>query len=209
MTRTREDASGEADAAADLDPGADLIALLKAEVGLWRARLVTRHGGARPMKAAWGARVCPAAGELAREDDFFRCPLCPFRAFQRAWRVADHLRRTHTAAVRFCPSGRKQLRAAVALYDQDMVNGGGRRVELSATKRGPPGGHRPPAFGPGDDTGGPRDPPPPERGGRVLREQEGRPAREVPPRRLLLRRARLRRDGPPRRRCGVGQERPA
>ena len=52
-----------------------------------------------------------------------RCPACPFRAFDRATRVAARLRKYHTTKTQFCCSGTKQLRVILALHDSDMIKG--------------------------------------------------------------------------------------
>ena len=52
-----------------------------------------------------------------------RCPLCPFRAFSRADRTRDHIKKYHTKAVQYCASGTKQLRVIQALFDYDQIMG--------------------------------------------------------------------------------------
>ena len=58
----------------------------------------------------------------------FRCPLCPFRAFQSPERVRVHVRTYHNARCQHCCSGTKQLRCALALFDHDQIMGGGLRA---------------------------------------------------------------------------------
>ena len=58
----------------------------------------------------------------------FRCPLCPFRAFQSPERARVHVRTYHNARCQHCCSGTKQLRCALALFDHDQIMGGGLRA---------------------------------------------------------------------------------
>ena len=51
-----------------------------------------------------------------------RCMLCPFRSFNKPYRVRDHVRLYHTSETNWCASGRKQLRICVALYDFDILS---------------------------------------------------------------------------------------
>ena len=51
----------------------------------------------------------------------FRCVLCPWRAFQRPSRVAERIRRYHTAKRQFCCSGTKQLKVILSLHDSDAL----------------------------------------------------------------------------------------
>ena len=55
-----------------------------------------------------------------------QCAMCPFRRFQKPWRVREHLRRYHTEANNWCASGIKQLRVCVALHDSDKISNPGR-----------------------------------------------------------------------------------
>lgn len=81
-----------------VSPGDDLLDLLKAEVSR-----VNR--GSLPTKQ--------------RSD--IRCPLCPFRCFQRWSRWDTHIRVHHTACKQFCCSGTKQLKVIMALFDHDRL----------------------------------------------------------------------------------------
>ena len=49
------------------------------------------------------------------------CALCPFRRFQKPWRLREHIRRYHTGSNNWCASGRKQVRICVALHDSDKI----------------------------------------------------------------------------------------
>lgn len=50
-----------------------------------------------------------------------RCPLCPFRAFNRRENLQNHLRRHHSRKQQYCCSGTKQLRIALAFHDVDQL----------------------------------------------------------------------------------------
>ena len=52
-----------------------------------------------------------------------RCPLCPWRCFQRRSNVLHHIKKYHTKRQQFCCSGTKQLRVVLALHDGDMISG--------------------------------------------------------------------------------------
>lgn len=110
----------------NIDPGEDLLHLLRQEVSFWRGRLGSRHGGARPMKGPAGTaanRALPDAARLLTPSGKYGCPLCPKRAFQRQHRVVNHLQRYHDAKHRYTPSGTKQLRIIIALRDDDVLRG--------------------------------------------------------------------------------------
>ena len=49
------------------------------------------------------------------------CPLCPFRSFNRAQYLLNHLRRRRTKKKQYCCSGTKQLRVALALHDAEQL----------------------------------------------------------------------------------------
>ncbi|CAE7843115.1 unnamed protein product [Symbiodinium sp. KB8] len=51
------------------------------------------------------------------------CPCCPRRRFDKRAHLMLHLQSQHVAKKRFCPSGTKQLRIAVSIYDQDALQG--------------------------------------------------------------------------------------
>ena len=51
------------------------------------------------------------------------CPCCPWRRFNKRAHLRQHLLSQHTTAKRYCPSGTKQLRIAVSIYDQDAITG--------------------------------------------------------------------------------------
>ncbi|CAE7461722.1 unnamed protein product [Symbiodinium sp. CCMP2592] len=51
------------------------------------------------------------------------CPCCPWRRFSKRAHLRQHLTSQHTTAKRYCPSGTKQLRIAVSMYDQDAIKG--------------------------------------------------------------------------------------
>ncbi len=57
------------------------------------------------------------------DDSYRKCPLCPFRAFDRASRLAGHISKYHTSDVNFCPGGSKQFRLLLALWDSDSASG--------------------------------------------------------------------------------------
>ena len=50
-----------------------------------------------------------------------KCALCPFRSFTRPCRLQEHLEKYHTEEYNWCASGKKQLRACCALYDNDNM----------------------------------------------------------------------------------------
>ena len=52
-----------------------------------------------------------------------RCPLCPFRRFDRRARLVDRLKRYHTFAWQYCPGGTKQMRVIQALFDHKQIAG--------------------------------------------------------------------------------------
>ena len=52
------------------------------------------------------------------------CRWCPFRYFQRAWRVRVHQLLYHKKDKRYTPSGTQQLTIASALYDHDIFSSG-------------------------------------------------------------------------------------
>ena len=52
------------------------------------------------------------------------CPCCPWRRFEKRANLRRHLISQHKEAKRYCPSGTKQLRIAIALYDHDAIAGG-------------------------------------------------------------------------------------
>ena len=70
------------DMIADFDPGADILAAFEVEVSTWKTKLRNQHGGSRPMKTRGRGYVNAEVEWLAIEDDQFKCPLCPWRAFQ-------------------------------------------------------------------------------------------------------------------------------
>lgn len=133
------DASGDTDDEdlGDLilpDPGADVLSALSEEVVTWITSLQGARGGARPMKS-----VRPHVGktpssqsvaQILTEDGSCRCPLCPWRTFDRPSRVVHHLRTYHTKKNRYCASGTKQLRVALAMWDQDHYRDGQARKGL-------------------------------------------------------------------------------
>ena len=51
------------------------------------------------------------------------CPCCPWRRFSKRAHLRQHLLSQRTTAKRYCPSGTKQLRIAVSIYDQDAITG--------------------------------------------------------------------------------------
>ena len=51
------------------------------------------------------------------------CPCCPWRRFDKRAHLIRHLQFQHVTSKRFCPSGTKQLRIAVSIYDQDALRG--------------------------------------------------------------------------------------
>ena len=51
------------------------------------------------------------------------CPCCPWRRFDKRAHLRLHLQSQHVTKKRFCPSGTKQLRIAVSIYDQDALQG--------------------------------------------------------------------------------------
>ena len=100
---------------------------MESEVKTWVAQLTLPRGGSRPMK---GPQVCHLAGcatdsvrRIATADGMFRCPLCPLRVFHSPNRVRHRLHTKHAQRSRWCASGRKQLRMAVALRDDDLFRG--------------------------------------------------------------------------------------
>ena len=62
-------------------------------------------------------------GQLCDGSKIRRCPLCPFRSFDRKQlgRLKDHVSKHHTKRKQFCPSGTKQLKLVLALYDNDQL----------------------------------------------------------------------------------------
>ena len=54
-----------------------------------------------------------------------RCPMCPFRSWQKknGHRVLDHIRQYHTARQQYAASGTKQLKLVIAMHDQDRLQG--------------------------------------------------------------------------------------
>ena len=77
-------------------------------------------------------------------SDKLRCPLCPFRKFQKPRRVRDHIVKYHTAARQYICSGTKQLKICCALFDNDQIRGDrlgnflARSAELLRTTVKPP-----------------------------------------------------------------------
>ena len=51
------------------------------------------------------------------------CPCCPWRRFDKRTHLRRHLISQHTETKGHCPSGTKQLRIAIALYDRDAIRG--------------------------------------------------------------------------------------
>ena len=89
----------------EVRPGSQLMQALEKEVAETR-------GSLRPGQL----RGCG----LARS-----CPLCPFRSFgfKQLGRLQDHMAKHHTQQKQFCPSGTKQLKLVLALYDNDQLCG--------------------------------------------------------------------------------------
>ena len=50
-----------------------------------------------------------------------RCPLCPFRKFNRAARLLHHINTYHTEQRQYLCSGTKQLKVVCALFDNDQI----------------------------------------------------------------------------------------
>ena len=124
----------------DQDPGADILGQFKAETLSWTSRLTLTHGGSRPMKSTHGvdhlsSRATDAVRQISVVGGQVRCPLCPCRVFQRSGDVRVHLLKYHDETHRFCPSGVKQMRVALALRDDDLYRGRIHRsyLERSAT----------------------------------------------------------------------------
>ena len=46
-----------------------------------------------------------------------RCPGCPFRSFKERRRLRTHLEKYHVVKNQYAPSGTKQLKVILALYD--------------------------------------------------------------------------------------------
>ncbi|CAJ1377905.1 unnamed protein product [Effrenium voratum] len=93
-------ACGEEEDESVVSPGQALLAKLKAEV-----------------------QVTLEEKLFPKVDEKYRCPLCPFRAFAKLTRVSQHIAKYHTVKVQFCPSGTKQVKLLLALYDEDCMRG--------------------------------------------------------------------------------------
>ena len=52
-----------------------------------------------------------------------RCPMCPFRSFQKASRVRSHIVTYRTRDRQFVCSGRKQLKVVSAIFDNNQLRG--------------------------------------------------------------------------------------
>lgn len=59
--------------------------------------------------------------DIPRSSDSkdFRCPLCPWRCFNRPYRTLDHVREYHSSRVQYVCSGTKQLKVITILWDFD------------------------------------------------------------------------------------------
>ncbi len=104
--------------------GEELQALLCKEVEYALSGMVLKRGGYRGKKQPTnrkGMKGKRVKQEVASSKH--RCPLCPFRAFRERGQVKAHVCKYHKEAARHCPSGTKQLRIAVALYDNDTFCG--------------------------------------------------------------------------------------
>lgn len=51
----------------------------------------------------------------------WKCTLCPFRSFARKQHLVTHLRQQHRAGKQFVCSGTKQLRAIIAMWDNNQL----------------------------------------------------------------------------------------
>ena len=61
--------------------------------------------------------------ELRSSSNVRSCGFCPFRKFQCRARLMCHIRRYHISSKQYICSGTKQLKLAVALFDDDQVRG--------------------------------------------------------------------------------------
>lgn len=61
--------------------------------------------------------------ESLANSKYKRCPMCPFRSFQKASRVRSHIRAYHTRDRQFVCSGTKQLKVVSAIFDNDQLRG--------------------------------------------------------------------------------------
>ena len=60
------------------------------------------------------------------------CPLCPFRGFRSSnpSRLYKHVRNYHDGPRQFCPSGTKQMKLLISIYDNDRLLGREERPDL-------------------------------------------------------------------------------
>ena len=142
------DGGAQADGTPADEPDADILPVLDMEdlrrhqddIGALTRRRITRK---RPLSEAEARldefAVLPAArlvavlqkevsdtryrvAVLERGGVTFPCPLCPFRSFVRRDRLVEHLQAYHVRSPYiFCPSGTKQFKMVMALWDHDNI----------------------------------------------------------------------------------------
>ena len=92
--------------------GDRVLELMQSEVEAVLAKRV------RPTQTARGAMLV--------------CPLCPFRGFSicNPKRLYGHVQKYHVAPKQYCPSGAKQVKMVISIYDTDRLLGHEERPNL-------------------------------------------------------------------------------
>eukprot|EP00439_Symbiodinium_sp_Y106_P017241 s455_g2.t1 len=81
------------------------------------------------VEAVLAKRVKPFPIE---DNAMLVCPLCPFRGFRSSnpSRLYKHVRNYHDGPRQFCPSGTKQMKLLISIYDNDRLLGREERPDL-------------------------------------------------------------------------------